>query len=84
MRRSLDIVSLLLVVLGAVTWGLVGLFKFDLVATIAGEDFGEVNGFSRIIYILVGLSGIYHLSLLARFFNDDADRVLRSERVVVR
>ena len=75
MRRSLDIVSLLLVIVGALNWGLVGLFKFDLVATIAGEDFGEVNWFSRIVYILVGLSGVYQVSLLARLFGNDTDRL---------
>jgi uncharacterized membrane protein YuzA (DUF378 family) len=75
MRRTVDIVTLLLVIVGALNWGLVGLFKFDLVATIAGRDFGEVNAFSRIIYILVGLSGIYQRSLLARLFSSDPDRV---------
>jgi uncharacterized membrane protein YuzA (DUF378 family) len=74
MRKSLDIVTLLLVIVGAVNWGLVGLFKFDLVATIAGEDFGEVNAFSRIVYTLVGLAGVYQLSLLARLFATDMDR----------
>ncbi len=75
MRRTLDIVTLLLVIVGAVNWGLVGLFEFDLVATIAGEDFGETNLFSRAIYILVGVSGVYQLSLLARLLGEDADRV---------
>jgi len=75
MRRSLDIVTLFLVIVGALNWGLVGLFKFDLVATIAGEDFGEVNWFSRIVYILVGISGVYQLSLLARLFGSDDDRM---------
>jgi uncharacterized membrane protein YuzA (DUF378 family) len=75
MRKFLDIVTLLLVIVGAVNWGLVGLFKFDLVATIVGKDFGEVNALSRIVYILVGLSGIYQLSLLARLFGEDTDRV---------
>ncbi len=74
MRKPIDIVTLLLVIVGAVNWGLVGLFKFDLVATIAGEDFGKVNLFSRIIYILVGVSGIYQLSLLARLFGENGDR----------
>ena len=81
MRKSLDIVTLFLVIVGAVNWGLVGLFKFDLVATIAGEDFGEVNWFSRIVYILVGLAGVYQLSLLARLFTSDTDRAVRSDRV---
>jgi uncharacterized membrane protein YuzA (DUF378 family) len=45
------------------------------VATIVGKDFGEVNALSRIVYILVGLSGIYQLSLLARLFGEDTGRV---------
>jgi uncharacterized membrane protein YuzA (DUF378 family) len=84
MRRSLDIVTLLLVIVGALNWGLVGLFKFDLVATIAGEDFGDVNLFSRIVYLLVGVSGVYQLSLLARLFNDDADRARYTDQVATR
>ena len=84
MRRSLDIITLLLVIVGALNWGLVGLFKFDLVATIAGEDFGEVNLFSRIVYILVGLSGIYQLSLLARLFSSDSDRARYTDQVATR
>lgn len=59
--RSLNIITLILVIVGALNWGLVGLFEFDLVAAIAGRTFGEVNAFSRIIYVLVGLSGLYQL-----------------------
>jgi uncharacterized membrane protein YuzA (DUF378 family) len=77
--RALDIVTMLLVIVGAVNWGLVGLFEFDLVATITGDDFGETNVVSRIIYILVGLSGLYQISLLARLFNTDNE----PERVAV-
>ena len=58
MGKRLDLLALLLVIVGAVNWGLVGLFKFDLVATLVGEEFGEVNLVSRIIYILVGLAGL--------------------------
>jgi len=75
MRRGLDVVTLILVIVGALNWGLVGLFKFDLVATIVGKDFGEVNVVSRIIYILVGLSGIYQLLPLSRMVNGAEDRV---------
>ena len=71
MRKSLDLITLVLVIVGALNWGLVGLFKFDLVATIVGEDFGEVNLLSRIVYILVAVSGIYQLSMLARLAGDD-------------
>lgn len=64
--RTLDMVTLVLVIIGALNWGLVGLFGFDLVATIAGLQFGQLNGFSRFIYILVALSGIYQIFTLSR------------------
>ncbi len=48
-----------LTLIGALNWGLVGLFKFDLVALIAGGlKFGETNVISRIIYVIVGLAAI--------------------------
>ena len=53
--------ALILVIIGAINWLLVGLFQFDLVATIFG---GQVSMLSRIIYILVGLSGIWCIKLL--------------------
>jgi len=71
MQKSLNIITLVLVIVGALNWGLVGLFKFDLVATIVGKDFGEVNVLSRIIYILVALSGLYQLMNVARFASDE-------------
>ena len=54
--KKLDAVALLLAVVGALNWGLVALAEFDLVAAIAGLEFGETNGFTRAIYGLVGLS----------------------------
>ena len=74
MRKPLDLITLVLVIVGALNWGLVGLFKFDLVAAIVGKDFGEVNILSRIVYVLVALSGIYQLSVLARLASDDRGR----------
>ncbi len=65
MPKSLNAITLLLVIVGALNWLLVGAFEFDLVATITGNDFGEVNVFSRIIYILVGLSGLAQIGNLA-------------------
>ncbi|MFA5359514.1 MAG: DUF378 domain-containing protein [Patescibacteria group bacterium] len=50
-----DWVALVLVVVGGLNWGLVGLFKFDLVATI----FGDMSVLSRLVYALVGLSSVY-------------------------
>ena len=73
MRKPLDLITLALVIIGALNWLLVGLFKFDLVATIVGHDFGEVNTISRIIYILVGLSGIYQITTFARIASEDQD-----------
>ena len=53
--KGLDYTALILTITGAINWGLIGLFKFDLVAFL----FGNLSWLSRIIYILVGLSGLY-------------------------
>lgn len=66
MLKPIDLAALGLVIVGAVNWALVGLFEFDLVATLTGDAFGETNIVSRIIYLLVGVSGVWLLSLLAR------------------
>ena len=59
-------IAIILAALGALNWGLVGLFKFDLVALIAGgKSFGEVNILSRIIYLLVAVSGVVAVTTLA-------------------
>ena len=60
--RTLDVVTLVLVVVGALNWGLVGLARFDLVAALFGMQFGEVSAATSIIYLLVALSGIYQLA----------------------
>ena len=54
-------IALILVLIGAVNWGLVSLFKFDLVAAIlsGSGNFGSVSTISRIVYGLVGLSALY-------------------------
>lgn len=66
MNKPLDLVAMLLVIVGAVNWGLVGLFEFDLVAELVGEQFGTVNVASRAVYVLVAVAGIYLISHLAR------------------
>lgn len=53
--KSMDVIAAVLVVVGAANWGLVGLFQFDLVATI----FGDATILSRIVYSLVGLAGLF-------------------------
>lgn len=60
--RILDYTALVLVVIGAINWGLIGFFKFDLVASI----FGDMSVVSRIIYAVVGIAGLYLLSLFGR------------------
>lgn len=55
--------SIVLVVVGALNWGLVGLFKFDLVAAI----FGSMSVLSRIVYVLVALAALHLLSVATRF-----------------
>ena len=57
-----DYTSLTLVIIGAINWGLIGFFRFDLVNFL----FGNMSWLSRIIYALVGLSGLYLLSLYGR------------------
>ena len=59
----MDKIALLLVIIGAVNWGLVGIFNFDLVASIFG---GQTAMLSRIIYTLVGAAGLLCISLLFR------------------
>jgi hypothetical protein len=57
--RKLNAAAAILTIVGGLNWGLVGLFKFDLVAAVFGMQFGEVNLASRIVYTLVGLSALY-------------------------
>ncbi len=59
----MDKLALLLVVIGALNWGLIGLFRFDLVASLLG---GQASILSRIVYSLVGLAGAYSISFLFR------------------
>jgi uncharacterized protein len=63
--KKLNALAAILTIVGGLNWGLVGLFKFDLVAAIfGGMQFGEVNVASRIVYTLVGLSALYLTSQL--------------------
>ncbi len=60
---AFDKCILALIIIGAINWGLIGFFRFDLVAAIFG---GQLAAVSRIVYALVGLAGIWALSLLFR------------------
>ncbi len=58
--KTIDTIALILVIIGAINWGLIGFFKFNLVDTI----FGSLSAISRIIYALVGISGLWSIKLL--------------------
>ena len=71
--RILDYTALVVTVIGAVNWGLIGFFLFNLVTIL----FGDMTWISRIIYALVGICGLYLLSLFGRVssFSDDTERL---------
>ncbi|HZH09535.1 MAG TPA: DUF378 domain-containing protein [Microvirga sp.] len=56
--RVINIITLILVIIGGINWGLMGLAQFDLVATLFG---GPDSALSRIVYILVGVSALWQL-----------------------
>ena len=58
--KTIRLIAFILTVIGAVNWGLVGIFKFDLVAALLGE----MSLLTRIVYALVGLSGVVSLTIL--------------------
>lgn len=65
--KTLQIISLTVMIIGALNWGLIGLFNFDLVATIFG---GATALGSKIVYILVGICGLISIKTLAELIND--------------
>lgn len=65
--RTLTIISLLLVIIGAINWGLIGLFDFNLVALIFG---GAESVLTKVIYILVGIAGLLSIKELIDLFED--------------
>ena len=62
MRTPIDRIALLLVIIGALNWLLVGLFQYDLVEAI----FGIATWGTRIVYSIIGIAGLYCISLLFR------------------
>lgn len=67
-NKYLDGTALTIAIIGAVNWGLIGLFRFDLVAFL----FGDMSWFSRIVYVLVGISGLYHISFFLHLGDSEA------------
>ncbi len=62
MNRTLDYAALIITIIGAVNWGLIGFFELDLVAWL----FGNLTWISRIVYALVGICGLYCLTFFGR------------------
>lgn len=67
--NGLDWIAIVLTIIGAVNWGLIGLFRFDLVAFL----FGTMTMLSRIVYTLVGISGLYLIYTVSKF--GDRERI---------
>lgn len=61
--KALNVLTLVLLIVGGLNWGLVGLFQFDLVAALFG---GESALLSRVVYTLVGLSALWQILPMAR------------------
>lgn len=68
--KPFDWTALTLVIIGAINWGLIGFFQFDLVATLFG---GMDSWVSRIVYAIVGIAGLYTLSFYGRISEDMAN-----------
>lgn len=60
--NGLDYTALIITVVGAINWGLIGFFRFNLVAFL----FGDMTWLTRIVYAVVGICGLYLLSLFGR------------------
>jgi uncharacterized membrane protein YuzA (DUF378 family) len=63
--KALNALAVVLLIVGGLNWGLVALAEFDLVAWLVGEDFGQTNAASRVVYGLVGLAAVYGIAQLA-------------------
>ena len=64
-NKFIDSFALAITIIGAVNWGLIGIFQFDLVAFL----FGDMSWLSRIVYILVGVCGLYLLTFFMKIFD---------------
>ena len=71
--KPLNLITLILLIVGGLNWGLVGLFNFDLVAAL----FGAGSMLARIVYSLVGLSALWQLVPLFATFGSDEQSALR-------
>ncbi|ALJ08586.1 MAG: DUF378 domain-containing protein [Pseudomonadota bacterium] len=78
--KILNLVTLLLVIVGGLNWGLVGAFDFDLVAAL----FGDGSALSRIVYVLVGLSALWQIMPFLAALKTDEARAEAGVRAPVR
>ncbi len=77
--KRIDVIAVVLSIVGAVNWGLVGLFEFDLVARITGSTIGEANTAAVVVYALVGLAGLWTVvNVLPRVIADAGTETTRS------
>ena len=67
-NKYLDGTALTIAIIGAVNWGLIGLFRFDLVAFL----FGDMSWLSSIVFVLVGISGLYLVSFFLHLGDNEA------------
>ncbi|BCN31201.1 DUF378 domain-containing protein [Anaeromicropila herbilytica] len=65
--KTLDYIGLVLIIIGAINWGLIGFLNFDLVRVV----FGDMTIISRIIYSVIGICGLYAFSYFGRIRNED-------------
>jgi len=72
----MDRLSLLLIIVGAINWGLIGLFQFDLVAFLFG---GQASLISRVLYTVIGAAGVWSISML--FTSREAREENRAPRI---
>lgn len=67
--KALDYTALVVIIIGAINWGLIGVFQFDLIRVL----FGDMSAFSRIIYTIVGICGLYAISFCGRIGTGNAE-----------
>jgi uncharacterized membrane protein YuzA (DUF378 family) len=72
--RKLDAAALVLVIVGALNWALVAIAQYDLVASIFGMDFGETSVITRVVYGLVGASGVWLAVRFGALMGRDSQR----------
>lgn len=65
--KTIDYIALILVIVGTLNWGLIGILQFDLVRVL----FGDMTLLSRLVYVIIGVAGLYSLSFFGRIATTD-------------